>query len=334
MCVDYGMTMDADNKHIDPVGLLPKYFAGEATPEEIRQVDEWLSADDDHRKEFEDFARLWNITGSASGEGDINLDAEWQRLESVVMPTAVKTIGLGRILRIAASVVLVSTLAYIGIKITGVKTEKAPVAATSTTKLPDGTTISLNAGSKIAYQKGFGITNRDLTLKGEAYFEVAKDTALPFIITSGAASIKVTGTAFNVKAYKDKPEIKVTVTEGSVSLYETRQPESETILHAGETGVFNKTMRTVQKQGLIDMNDISWRTKILDFNNTPLPEVVDILENTYHKSIEIDPALQSCSITVRFDNQEIGDILRVMESTLDLKITVQGNRIIIFGNGC
>ncbi len=329
------MTMDAENKHIDPVEILPKYFAGEANPEERKLVDDWLSVDENNRKEFQAFAKLWNITGSVSEEGDIDLDAEWHRLESVVMPgKTIKTIHLARIVRIAASVVLISALAYTGLRVTHLKTEKAPVAASSTVKLPDGTTISLNAGSKIAYQKGFGLTNRNVTLKGEAYFEVVKDVKLPFIISSGDASIKVTGTAFNVKAYKDKPEIKVTVTAGTVSLYETHKPESEILLSAGETGIFHKSMKTLDKQEAIDMNDISWKTYIIDFNNTPLPEVVDILENTYHKSFEIDPAVQSCSITVRFDHQDLGDILRVMESTLDLEITTQDNRIIIFGNGC
>jgi len=326
--------MDTENNHIDPVGLLPKYFSGEATPEESRLVDEWLSADKDNRKEFDAFAKLWKITGSVSGEDEINLESEWQKLESAVMPAAAKTISLGRILRIAASVILISTLAYIGTKITSVRTERAPVAALSTHTLPDGSVVSLNAGSKIAYQKGFGINNRNLTLKGEAYFEVGQNAALPFIITSGDASIKVTGTTFNVKAYTDQAEIRVTVTSGTVLLYETAKPAGEAVLHAGETGIYDRAMKTVNKMEAVDMNDISWKTKILDFNNTPLQEAADILENTYHQTIVVDPGVQSCSITVRFDNQEFGDILRVMESTLDLKITKEGNRIIIFGNGC
>ncbi|MBN2275496.1 MAG: FecR domain-containing protein [Bacteroidales bacterium] len=327
--------MDAENKHIDPVGLLPKYFAGEAEPEERKLVDDWLSADESNRKEFQVFKKLWNMTGSVSGEDGIDLDAEWHRLESFTMPAEkAKTVSLVRIVRIAASVVLISALAFIGFKINSVETEKAPVAALSTIKLPDGTTISLNAGSKIAYQKGFGVTNRNLILKGEAYFEVAEDSSLPFVISSGEASIEVTGTSFNVRAYKDKPEIKITVTEGSVFVYDTRKPGNKTTLHAGETGIFNKAMKTVQKHELINMNDIAWKTKIIDFDNTPLTEVADILENTYHKTFEIDPSVQSCSITVHFDNQDLGDILRVMESTLDLEITAQGKRIIIFGDGC
>jgi transmembrane sensor len=326
--------MESENKHIDPTGLLPEYFAGEATPEERRLVDDWLSADSRNRQEFEAFEKLWNITGKASAKGDINLDVEWQRMESVITPARVKTISMVRILQMAASIVLLSALAFIGLKITGVKSEKAPVAELSTISLPDGSVISLNAGSKISYKKGFGLTHRDISLKGEAYFEVKNNTALPFIIETSEASIKVTGTKFNVKAYKDKSEIRVTVTEGSVELYETGQPAKEATLRAGETGTFDKTMKVIKKQAVLNLNDIAWKTRIMDFSNTPLAEVGDILSNTYHTEVVIDPAVQHCSITVRFENQDLPAVLTVLKSTLDLSITTDGDRIIIRGNGC
>ncbi|MBN1415576.1 MAG: FecR domain-containing protein [Bacteroidales bacterium] len=326
--------MDAENKHIDPVGLLPKYFAGEASAEERKEVDDWLSADKNNQAEFKAFAKLWNITGTIAPGEDIDLDKEWQKLESVVMPARVRTITLVRIIRIAASVVLISALAFFGFKVSKVKTEKAPVAELSTVTLPDGTLVSINAGSKITYQKGFGMTNRNISLKGEAYFDVVRNTALPFIVTTGEASIKVTGTKFNVRAYKDQTEIKVTVTEGTVILYETRQPLKEAVVSAGETGTFDRTVKVVRKQQVIDLNDIAWKTMILDFNDATLSEVAGVLENTYHSSIIVDQEVQSCSITVRFEDQELASVLKVLKSTLDLTITSDGKHIIISGNGC
>jgi len=188
--------MDTENKHIDPVGLLPKYFAGEATPEEQRVIGDWLSADEKNRSEFDAFQKLWNITGKASPGDEINLDAEWQLLESEIKPAGAKKISLVRIIQIAASVVLVSALGFAGLKFAGMKSEKAPQAELSTLKMSDGTIISLNAGSRITYQKGYGLTNRNIALKGEAYFEVAQNETLPFIISAGDVSIKVTGTKF------------------------------------------------------------------------------------------------------------------------------------------
>jgi transmembrane sensor len=280
--------MEKEHNHIDLVGLLPKYFAGEATPEEKGMIDDWLNADEKNRAEYDAFMKLWNITGKAQPGDEINLEAEWQRMEKEISRTGARKISFARILQIAASVILLSALGFAGLKLAGLRSEKAPVADVSILKMSDGTVISLNAGSKITYLKGYGVTNRNVVLKGEAYFEVAKNKSLPFIISAGDASIKVTGTKFNVRAYKDQAEVKVTVTEGTVSLYETGRSVKEALLSAGETGTFNKTMKVVKKQPVLNINDIAWKTRIMDFHNTSLSEVAAVLENTYHRKVWVD----------------------------------------------
>jgi|WetSurSiteA1Bulk_404760.scaffolds.fasta_scaffold00024_3 transmembrane sensor len=334
MCgYDNNNDMDTDNKHIDPVGLVPKVLSGEATPEEQKIVDEWLSADPDNRVEFDSFARLWDITSSATAAGDIDVEAEWQRLDRAITHRQTRTIHLKRVLQIAAAVILVSALTFTGVKITGPILKRAPANEYASIYLPDGTVVSLNAGSRITYKKGFGISHRQLSLKGEAYFEVKKSN-LPFVVSAGEACISVTGTEFNVKAYADKPLIRVTVTKGTVRLYETSHPDLEAVLTAGETGTYNKSNRKIDMQAAVNLNDFAWKTGILDFNNTPLSEVGDILANTYHISVNIDPALHDCSITVRFENQELDSVVSVLKSTLDLTVSRTGKKYTISGKGC
>jgi transmembrane sensor len=334
MCVDDTKAMDKENKHIDAIGLLPKVFSGEATFEENMMVDEWLLADPNNLVEFDAFARLWKLTLTASAPDDIDLDVEWRIMESAITPSRTKTVNLLRVLQIAASIVLISSLAFLGLKTGNTKSEKAPLAEISTVTLPDGTMVYLNAGSKITYKKEFGIAHRNLNIKGEAYFEVKKNPRLPFIINAGEAGIRVTGTKFNVKAYSGKPEIKVTVTEGIVILYETGQPLKAATLGAGETGTYDKTIKAVNKQDAVNINDLAWKTMIMDFHNTPLLEVADILLNTYHTRLTVDPAVQNCPVTVRFEYQELDSVLNVLKSTLDLTITSKGKRTIISGKGC
>ena len=324
--------MNALNKNTDPVGLLPKVFSGEANPEEKSIVNDWLEADPLNHAEYEAFARLWNITSPASEEGKIDLDAEWHKMNAVISP-ARRVISIARLVQIAASVIFISAVAFISLKLTGPVSEKAPVTEISTTNLPDGTIVSLNAGSKITYKKGFGKSHRSLALKGEAYFEVMKG-ATPFIISAGEASVRVTGTKFNVKAYSGKPLVKVTVTEGTVVLYENDMAGKEAILKTGETGTYDKSRKAVDKQATSDLNDLAWKTGIMDFKNTPLNEVAEILTNTYHTPIEVDTALKSCSVTVRFENQELESVIHVLESTLDLTIRRKGRHISITGKGC
>jgi len=326
--------MDNNNKHIDPIELLPKYFADEATSEEKKLVDEWRNLQEINSKEFEAFAKLWKISLPVAGLGDIDLDAEWGRMEKVISPVETKTFVLRRVLQIAAAIIFVSILSYLGIKYSSIETQKSPIAELKSFNLPDGSVVALNAGSKITYNKEFGKTNRNLTLKGEAYFEVTKNVGLPFTIAANEASIRVVGTKFNVKAYKDKPEIKVLVTEGTVKLFETKQPAKEVTLNAGESGSFSKTEKIIKKLSVPDLNDIAWKTQIIKFNNTPLSDVAEVLINTYHTNISISPEIKNCIITVEFNNQDLQSVLKILKSTLKLKISVEGNRIKISGEGC
>jgi transmembrane sensor len=326
--------MDSHNKHIDPLELLPKYFAKETSTEENLLVENWMADNTGNKKEFDAFAKLWNAAGSTYGLIDIDIDVEWKKLETAILPAQTKTFSLVRVLQIAASVVFISSLAFIGYNYSNTKSEKAPLAELKIVKLPDGSTISLNAGSKISYRKGFGKTHRNMTIKGEAYFEVEKNKALPFVISANEASIEVVGTKFNVKAYPSVKEIKVLVTEGTVKLFQTKNPSNKTTLVAGESGSYAETSDSVRKSAVSNLNDIAWKTLVVDFNNTNLLEVAGILENTYHVPLEIDPKVQNCLITVHFEKQDLVSILKVLKSTLDLKITTENDRIKITGSGC
>jgi transmembrane sensor len=326
--------MNNENIHTDPIGLLPKVFAGESSPEENRAVEEWLASDPANRILYDDIYRIWNLAPAAAVPGEIDIEREWQRMETSMNPARTVQFGFRRIMQIAASLILVSVLAFIGLKITGSKSASAPDHALSMVILPDGTSVALNAGSKITYLKGFGITHRNLRLKGEAYFEVKKNTGIPFIITAGDACIRVTGTQFNVNAYHRHSDIRVTVTEGVVRLYEASAPDRQVTLHAGETGTMNRTSSELKMLPTENLNDLAWKTKIIDFHNTSLEEVAEILMNTYHKEIKLDPALAHCTVTVRFEDRELDAVLSVLRSTLDLKIINKGRHIVISGKGC
>jgi ferric-dicitrate binding protein FerR (iron transport regulator) len=326
-------TMNNDNQHIDPVGLLPKVFAGEASPEEARLIEEWRSSNPDNQAEYEAIEKLWNVSAEAAEPEIIDIDSEWRRMEAAMAPAYAGKSVLMRIMQIAASLLIITVLGFMAIKFSGIKSEKAPAASLASVILPDGTRVSLNAGSVISYKKGFGTTHRSVNLKGEAFFEVSRVTDLPFVISAGEARVKVTGTKFNVKAYHRLKEIRVTVTEGTVRFYYNAEPAREAILQAGETGILNKDHVLISRANA-DLNDIAWKTGILDFHDTPLSEVTEIINNTYHCRISLDTAIENCPVTVRFDNRKLDAVLNVLRSTLDLKIATRGKRIIISGKGC
>jgi transmembrane sensor len=327
-------TMNNDYQHIDPIGLLPKVFAGEASPEEIRLVEGWRAADPHNQAEYEAIRKIWNISGEAVEPGEINLDAEWIRMEAAMEKVHSGRSVLMRVMQIAASLLIIAVLGFIAIKFSGNKSEKAPATMLSTVILPDSTFVSLNAGSVISYKKGFGSTHRTLRLKGEAWFEVKKNADLPFVISAGEATVRVTGTKFNVKAWRRLKDVRVTVTEGTVKFYGNAEPLKEITLHEGETGVMNKSDQALTTMASGNLNDIAWKTGIMDFHDTPLHDVTEVLVNTYHQKIDLDPAIGNCRVTVRFENKELDAVLNVLRSTLDLKITAKGKHITISGKGC
>ena len=97
---------------------------------------------------------------------------------------------------------------------------RAPIGSKSEILLSDGTEVILNAGSSLQYNNDYNSLNRDLILKGEAYFKVAKNKDLPLIVSTENLSIKATGTEFNVKAYSEEGTIEATLIEGEVEIVE------------------------------------------------------------------------------------------------------------------
>lgn len=93
-----------------------------------------------------------------------------------------------------------------------------PAGSRTNIVLPDGTEVSLNAGSVLRYCRGFGIRERDVTLDGEGYFKVAKNEKIPFFVNTNGVQVKVVGTVFNVRAYDDDNYVMVSLLEGRVNL--------------------------------------------------------------------------------------------------------------------
>ena len=117
--------------------------------------------------------------------------------------------------------------------------------------LPDGSRVWLNTGSTISYPNEFSGSTRDISLTGEAYFEVVKDKQIPMVVEAGNARIKVYGTIFNVNAFSSEPFLKVTLVEGSVSLSSPSgklNGKEEFFIKPGQTAIFNEQSKQVLVQ--------------------------------------------------------------------------------------
>ncbi|MCU7549790.1 FecR family protein [Chitinophagaceae bacterium LB-8] len=142
---------------------------------------------------------------------------------------------LNKMAAIAACLLLLAGLGLYMLYATGSQSLKQNVVATkkgskSYILLPDGTQVWLNADSRVAYKDDFGKVNREITLTGEAYFNVVKDKSRPFIIHTETIDVKVLGTVFNVRAYKNDRSTETTLIRGSVEVSMRKDPDRKFLL--------------------------------------------------------------------------------------------------------
>ena len=113
--------------------------------------------------------------------------------------------------------------------------------------LPDGSTVWLNAGSRLTYDSLYGTTLREVTLSGEAYFDVVKNPKKPFIIHTGKINIRVLGTVFNVKSYPEEQTIETSLIKGSIEVSFPSQPSKKIILKPNQKLIIDKTETNASK---------------------------------------------------------------------------------------
>ncbi|HCY41621.1 MAG TPA: hypothetical protein DHV48_09750 [Prolixibacteraceae bacterium] len=189
--------------------------------------------------------------------------------------------------------------------------------------LPDGTLVSLNSNTRLKYPKKFGKKTREVTIEGEAFFEVKPNKNKPFIIHAGNAQIKVLGTSFNVSAYPSARLVEVIVETGKVQVLNTMtvtKQNDELILTPGEKGTLIYSSNALLKTTNQDPNFMAWKTRNLTFRATSLGEVIDNLEKVYKVNIRLDdPNLSGLLLTAQFNDYSLGFILKVIETTFKIE---------------
>lgn len=199
--------------------------------------------------------------------------------------------------------------------------------------LPDGTLVSLNTNTKISYPRKFERNIREVSIEGEAFFEVKPDKSRPFVIHAGKAQIKVLGTSFCVNAYPETKQVEVIVQTGKVQVMNKAAEPAQTnelILVPGDKGTLVYASNTLQKTTNQDLNFISWKTRNLIFKATSLNEVILNLERVYKVKISLaDPKLSDLLLTAQFNNYPLDFILKVIENTFHLEVQETNGQYIV-----
>ncbi len=208
----------------------------------------------------------------------------------------------------------------------------SPNGSVSDMVLPDGSIIFLNSGSTLKYSIDGKKDIREVSLNGEAWFDVAKNKEKPFIVHTSSYDVNVTGTKFNVKAYNSDNKIITTLEEGKVIIQSTescRLTENIT-LKAGEQVVLDKDSRELTIKTVKTKWFTSWKDNKLIFVNMNMDEFIVILERKYGVDIEIEnKAILDLHVDCTIKNESIIEILEVIKKTLPVNYKIVGQKIVI-----
>jgi ferric-dicitrate binding protein FerR (iron transport regulator) len=353
--------------------LLGKKLSNEATAEELAELERLLDDKPVGAYELELLREVWQKKPEVN---ELLPDKEWEKIsdrlygqpevvyEQVPVPERRRTVfSAGRMLAAASvAVLLVLTAWLVWLK----PEEKAAMAVLSQAKdavivalngerkkvvLPDSTTVHLNSGSRLTYSKDFGKDNRQVWLSGEAFFEVTKDAAHPFLVNTDRLIVKVLGTVFNVKAYDTKEDIETTVVEGKVEVSLKESAEKKVILLPSEkislknnrmykdtmlshpiVGGISYEVKTVhpdiKQTGMPE--EAAWVKEKMIFTNEPFETVALKMERWYDVHIHFeDQKMQSILMNGDFDNVGIHEAMHILQMMVGFNYTISGNDIFI-----
>lgn len=207
---------------------------------------------------------------------------------------------------------------------------EAPLGSKTKLTLPDGSTVWLNAGSKMVYSQGFGVSDRRLAFQGEGYFEVEKNDEMPFLVQTHDVNVTVVGTKFNFRNYPEDEEAVVELLEGKVALENQLKEESVRYLSPNEKMVLHKATGKMDITSAKVKEATLWTENILLFDEDLLPDIIRKLERSYHVQIEIESeALKQTRFYGQFNQleQNIYDVLDMLSETGKLKYREEGKVI-------
>jgi ferric-dicitrate binding protein FerR (iron transport regulator) len=212
--------------------------------------------------------------------------------------------------------------------VTTAKTERASIT------LPDGTTVYLNAESRLGYcPKRYNKNERNINFSGEGYFQVFHNVEIPFIINAKGLQVKVLGTIFNLSVCEKDTTAELALEEGSVSLLSTRNNQNVVLLK-NQKAILNQLTGNITVVTDANINDISaWRRGDMVFRNTELTQVIRAIEENYNMTVKVD--CKNClsdQFTGILPVNDLNEVLEVIEYSYHLKAVINGKEVVMTGN--
>jgi len=316
-------------------GLLIKFLLEETSIEETQLIEDWIAQNAANKQKFEQIKLIWQTSKQLAHTHPLDEQLAWERfvarrnnrpsVEHRLRPAT-------NWMKIAASILVILGVT-IGLYVTTIgpkhpyfhTMEWSSAQTPVTDTLPDGTIVTLNKHSKIAYRENLFTRKRQVTMQGEAFFAVHRNPTQSFEVRVKDVQVHVLGTSFNVKSDKDKTE--VIVETGAVQV---RRHDVIIQLKPDERAIAPVEGKGLKQQPQTDHLYDYYRTKVFKLNHTPLWRFVDLLSKVYGTNIVIESNdIVNLPLTTTFANESLAAILKTLSESLQVKIEKNGRTIII-----
>lgn len=296
----------------------------------------WISSKEGNLQDFEKYQKIWNASGKVASAKDYQKGEGWKKVDSKIQKVKTRKLFISK-LAYAASGVAATLILLVSLNMyfnKNVSLDNSLVVSTeygnrSEITLPDGTIVSLNAGSDIEYSFDSKEEIRTVNFSGEAYFKVAKCDQ-PFIInTVEGLQVKVLGTEFNLSAYTDENEVFTTLLEGSVEL--SNNQGDKLLMVPGQIARYQKGSNDLSIVEGNPKHNYGWLDDKIYLEHTTLSETAKLLERKYGVKIHLFPVTLGDEIhyTGVLEEESIIDVLDALKHLSGIEYQISGKEVTI-----
>jgi len=320
----------AEKLNDDILTLISKNLEGVASEDENLRLHVWISISESNKKYYLELKNIWEAASLNPAHNKIDTGEGLKRVIdriSITQSDKKVWIYLERIAAVLLIPVTVGTFLFTHYRLDSHSLSGNPVynevyaafGTRSALKLADSTLVWLNSGSSLRYPDRFIGTNREVELKGEAYFEVKSDVSHPFIVRTSNFFVKATGTKFNVLNYESNSLSEVTLISGKVSVNELINGEKSNLISTllpNQHLNFDKLNKTIKIRDEDSYKYYAWKDGKLIFRNEPLSDVVKKIGQVFNVDIQLKGSqLQEYRYRATFQEESLEEILRLLKMT-------------------
>ncbi len=323
--------------------LITKFIENRLNKREAVQLKKWLAEDEEHVRFFKNYVNHCDLTDVEVGLSKYKV---WRKLNvnqkpslEVIDSVKPNRVYLAALYKVAAILIIALGIGFTlnSIVTTDVQqttvgkseliTKQAARGQKLTLKLPDGTLVKLNAGASVSYQENFQGNRRNISLKGEAFFDVKRDEARPFHIDCDGLEVVVLGTSFNINSNRGSEAV-VSVLTGKVAVTDLSSG-SKTVLEKNQRVSVDRKLSTMNKEMISSEDmDFDWKDNYLSFDNLGMQVALKNVSNWFDIDFQIESGVTSDSFfRAKFKNPTLEEVMESLAFAYGFQYKIENKKV-------